>query len=398
MSQVTTPSLRPAATLASHFRACEGNRLVAALLFVCCLFFASSATRAQQIDLSLNVFYNDPTNLNSGGTWEVVGKSSDSGIYALLINLAGINGAIAHEAPTATINGNPGSGGLQLQGVAPQLGPGNQLTHYQITLGQQPIVNTPGEQTIFYGIGTLENGSPAFAGQMANTTSLGPTFATLANPINIPWATGDTFGDSDWDLAASLISGTFSNGTNPSFFVSQGQSAAGVVLTSVGNSTTAGTRSNFLSTTVTSILRSNFANGDFNGDGFVDAADYTVWRDTLGSAVPLGTGADGNGDGFITAADYSVWRSLFGTTNTGSGSLGPTAGASVVPEPTAKTHLILTLLVVGALFSQIRMRAASTTPSTTPSRKNEVETRSNRPATKNFGKTFSTPEKLLDSH
>ena len=39
--------------------------------------------------------------------------------------------------------------------------------------------------------------------------------------------------------------------------------------------------------------------GDYNGDGKVDAADYTVWRDTLGSTTDLR--ADGNGNGSIDA-------------------------------------------------------------------------------------------------
>ena len=46
--------------------------------------------------------------------------------------------------------------------------------------------------------------------------------------------------------------------------------------------------------------------GDYNGDGSVTAADYTVWADTFGSTTDLR--ADGNGDGDITAADYTIWR------------------------------------------------------------------------------------------
>jgi hypothetical protein len=70
--------------------------------------------------------------------------------------------------------------------------------------------------------------------------------------------------------------------------------------------------------------------GDYNDDGTVTAADYVVWRHTLGQTVPeLGRGADGDGDGIITAADYDVWRAHFGET---------AAGASLptgVPEPNA---------------------------------------------------------------
>ena len=76
--------------------------------------------------------------------------------------------------------------------------------------------------------------------------------------------------------------------------------------------------------------------GDYNDDGTVDAADYVVWRNTLGQTVPnygqsnaeLGTGADGDGDGIITDADYDVWRARFG--ETASGASLPAAG---VPEP-----------------------------------------------------------------
>ncbi|MEQ8847936.1 hypothetical protein [Botrimarina sp.] len=63
--------------------------------------------------------------------------------------------------------------------------------------------------------------------------------------------------------------------------------------------------------------------GDFNCDGAVDAADYTVWRDSLGS-TGFGLPADGDGDGDIDADDYGVWKSNYGA--------GGGAPASAVPE------------------------------------------------------------------
>ena len=58
--------------------------------------------------------------------------------------------------------------------------------------------------------------------------------------------------------------------------------------------------------------------GDYNGNGVVDAADYTVWRDTLGSTSNLA--ANGNGNDQIDAGDYTVWESQFGrAAGTGSG-------------------------------------------------------------------------------
>ncbi|TWT37419.1 AmiA-like protein [Posidoniimonas corsicana] len=53
--------------------------------------------------------------------------------------------------------------------------------------------------------------------------------------------------------------------------------------------------------------------GDFNDDGFVDAADYTVWRDQKDQTVEPGTGADGNFDGIVDSQDYQLWRSQYGT-------------------------------------------------------------------------------------
>ena len=52
--------------------------------------------------------------------------------------------------------------------------------------------------------------------------------------------------------------------------------------------------------------------GDYNGDGTVDADDYTVYRDTLGQIVPKFSLADGNGDGIVDKNDYHVLKANFG--------------------------------------------------------------------------------------
>lgn len=84
--------------------------------------------------------------------------------------------------------------------------------------------------------------------------------------------------------------------------------------------------------------------GDYNGNGTVDAADYVVWRKTLGQTgaglAADGTGQAGGPDGVVDQLDYDFWRSHFGQTTGG--------GASVhaaVPEPTALVLMIL--LAVG---------------------------------------------------
>ncbi len=81
--------------------------------------------------------------------------------------------------------------------------------------------------------------------------------------------------------------------------------------------------------------------GDYNTDGIVDAADYTVWRDHLGSGVSLpndttpGVGPD----------DYIRWRDNFGATAAGSSAA---AASASIPEPSTAMMLWLCLVIVAA--------------------------------------------------
>jgi hypothetical protein len=85
--------------------------------------------------------------------------------------------------------------------------------------------------------------------------------------------------------------------------------------------------------------------GDYNGNGTVDAADYVLWRNTLGQTVSMGTGADGSGNGMVDAADYNFWRERFGKTVPGVGS------AASVPEPAT---VALYLIAIGVLASRLQ--------------------------------------------
>jgi hypothetical protein len=85
--------------------------------------------------------------------------------------------------------------------------------------------------------------------------------------------------------------------------------------------------------------------GDYNGNGVVDAADYTVWRDTLGSITDLRANGDDTGASAdkIDAADYAFWKSHFGNT---SGSGAGLANVAAVPEPAAWLLLGMACLLV----------------------------------------------------
>ena len=83
--------------------------------------------------------------------------------------------------------------------------------------------------------------------------------------------------------------------------------------------------------------------GDYNGDGTVDAADYVVWRKTLGSTTDLR--ADGNGSLHIDAVDHQYWRRNFGNP--------PAIGTSAaVPEP----RTMLLIFISAACLSGFQRR------------------------------------------
>jgi hypothetical protein len=86
--------------------------------------------------------------------------------------------------------------------------------------------------------------------------------------------------------------------------------------------------------------------GDFNADGIVDAADYTVWRDTSGQTVAAFAGADANGDMHVDAKDYALWKANFGVaapqTVLGLG----LAGATGLPEPGTGVMLCVAIVLM----------------------------------------------------
>jgi hypothetical protein len=83
--------------------------------------------------------------------------------------------------------------------------------------------------------------------------------------------------------------------------------------------------------------------GDYNGNGIVDAADYTVWRDTLGSSIDLRANGDNTAGsaGVVDQADYAIWKAHFGEMGGGGGAIASVN--SSVPEPET-----LVLLMIGA--------------------------------------------------
>lgn len=86
--------------------------------------------------------------------------------------------------------------------------------------------------------------------------------------------------------------------------------------------------------------------GDFNSDGFVDAADYTVWRDNVDDLNEANLGWNGDGIAGIDEGDYEVWAANYGA------SLPVTTAA--VPEPASA---LLSLVALASLL-QFSRRAS----------------------------------------
>ncbi|MGL4512675.1 MAG: hypothetical protein ACRCT8_06250 [Lacipirellulaceae bacterium] len=97
---------------------------------------------------------------------------------------------------------------------------------------------------------------------------------------------------------------------------------------------------------------------DYNQDGAINAADYTVWRDSLGQ-TGLALAADGDGGGSVNAQDYDWWRARYGYSwSDVPGYVAPGTAASV-PEPCS---LVTIVLGVGACSALRRLRADSRRP------------------------------------
>ena len=75
---------------------------------------------------------------------------------------------------------------------------------------------------------------------------------------------------------------------------------------------------------------SDIVEGDFNGDGTVNTADYARYRENLGGQDESLIGNAGNGDGVIDESDLTLWRENFGF-------VAPTT--ATIPEPSMLTML-----------------------------------------------------------
>ena len=78
--------------------------------------------------------------------------------------------------------------------------------------------------------------------------------------------------------------------------------------------------------------------GDYNGNNVVDAADYVMWRELLGTNDPLPNEVSGITTGKATQEDYDAWRARLGNTT-----------RKVIPDPIAPTAINGVFILGGIL-------------------------------------------------
>ncbi|MEN0111657.1 MAG: hypothetical protein AAF805_13130, partial [Planctomycetota bacterium] len=95
---------------------------------------------------------------------------------------------------------------------------------------------------------------------------------------------------------------------------------------------------------LTNIGGPNYITGDYNDDGVVDAADYTVWRDDENNTATefAHEPADANHDFVVDGADYGLWVANFGSPSS------PSSPAVSAPEPGTALLAIASILGVAA--------------------------------------------------
>jgi hypothetical protein len=113
---------------------------------------------------------------------------------------------------------------------------------------------------------------------------------------------------------------------------------------------------------ITTLGAPNYITGDFNKDGYVNTADYVVWRKTSGqtgneSNHPL---ADSNHDFLVTNADLDLWIANFGSPNTSAADGASGASTLIVPEPRSWAASTIFLLGLSMLRDTRRSRMVMT--------------------------------------
>jgi autotransporter-associated beta strand protein len=264
---------------------------------------------------------------NGAGTQTLSGVNTYTGGTVVNGGKLVVNGSITGAVNVnnnATLGGSGNVAGLVTVASGGILSPGNSpgiLTVGSLTLNNGSLLDIE--------LSGSARGSQSDAVVSTGSVSLGGTLQVSL--ISFSPSSGQSFDILDW----GSLAGTFATLQLPAL--------AGGLIWNTSQLYTDG------------LLKVGGVIGDYNHNGLVDAADYVIWRKSIGSFTNLA--ADGNNNGLIDQADFNVWRSQLGQT-AGSGA-GATANAAV-PEPAT---MVLLVFVV-ACWCLGRGRATQNVPTT----------------------------------
>ena len=277
--------------------------------------------------------------------------------------VAGAGSTIINDAVT-------GAGGMTVQGGAVvQLN--NAANDFAGTtlvtgIGSKLLVNggKTGAGAITINSGGTLGGGGTIAGAIANSGTIAPGISssaasTLTTTGNVTMAANSHLAiDLAGGSADKLVAGGNLDLSNVDFLdISGTRSGVSFViasytgtLTGTFNNVTAGYTLNYGTGTnsqITLNIPLSNVKGDFNNNGKVDAADYVLWRNNLGTTNAL---PNDNGLGTpIAQSHYDLWRANFNLPGSGSGSLS----SGEVPEPAS---MVLLLVGCGAHLAASRRR------------------------------------------
>ena len=223
-------------------------------------------------------------------------------------------------------------------------------------------------------LAVLDHATPSFAGGIV-TNELTYNFGSLAMGSTSPVFQFDVFNfattpvytaDMDFDsvmsigdaskfatnLAAAAGSLTLGAGAGQGFMATLDTSAIGTFEATYtlmfSDEDLPGALTKSLTLTLFGEVEAALLFGDYNRDGAVDAADYSVWRNSFGTSVEMQyDGADGDGDMTIGPGDYAVWKMHYGAVGPGAGGGG--LGAVGVPEPAGWLLVAMALAAIGRI-------------------------------------------------
>lgn len=271
------------------------------------------------------------------GTQRFAGTGTYSGETGVNAGVLQVDGSISGTSQVLVTNG------ATLRGTGTVASP-----DWTINGTVQPGGDTPAATDVLTLDLSASSGTPMLF-ESDSTVSLvldagltSSTIDVIGSAASIVAFDNNTFDFTDL-TSGSLASGTYTlldGDANTSYSL-----GVGVSLTGLGaySSTSLSVSGNDL---VLTIGGGGGLPGDYNEDGTVDAADYTVWRDNFGSTTPLPN--DGGLGTPVGEALYTLWKTNYGNTaGAGTGAMA----AAAVPEPAA-----LSLLVIGVLLCGWRRR------------------------------------------